>query len=739
MPKFSMLGLLEKIEDGVWRKVENIITGFFAIIPQFFYLLYASVASLLDFLQLVIRKLAGLDSYYVKVGSSENGTEKSGDILKEFIESILGINNTYSALSTVFWSLVIFGVIVLILSLIFSLIKAHYNYDSQKSQPMAILKNGVKALFTMAITPVVVLFGLYLSEIMLKTLDQITNSSASLKIDSVFEREAMPNIKGLEVSNNEIYYASYDMFLVTEWTNTSTFSGLMFDIVASSCNRVRNNDYTATKTISNENWDNCGIFYANTDYQIQEKVATQIDFAFSNCLTLQSAQRIDLLDESAYVIASTLSYGPSAAFAAGLISVENFSKFNVGLVWYYYNLWAFNYLLGFIGIIVCLTLIGNIVFGLMKRLFLCVCLFLVSAPVIGITPLDEGNGFKEWRKIFVSYLIAGFGAVIGMNLFFLLLPFLQSFQFFGNVILDKIFNMLVIICGLVLVKKLIAMLSSFVGATNLEDDGTKTKKAVGDIATKALKTTMATASLGIKLGGSALRGGVAVNSLKSFGNRMTASKMVKNGEAPDKATALDMIEEKEEKIRDYSESKLTSIFTGEGNGKISKFGKSIAGSTAGKAFLSYTGISPGAIFEKKEMDVLEEDGTTVTLNAKETRIKRGEARLKNAFKNTFDITGKTFKAVGDLTGLSKAFKTLEEKGVVDEGKLTAQSFFQAVGMENAVKEMQGGLSDASTSKQLEKSSQGATKKKMEKVKEMSENSKRLAEEIFLLTEKIKRK
>ena len=85
------------------------------------------------------------------------------------------------------------------------------------------------------------------------------------------------------------------------------------------------------------------------------------------------------------------------------------------------------------------------------------------------------------------------------------------------------------------------------------------------------------------------------------------------------------------------------------------------------------------------------------------------------------------------------FKTLEEKGVVDEGKLTAQSFFQAVGMENAVKEMQGGLSDASTSKQLEKSSQGATKKKMEKVKEMSDNSKRLAEEIFLLTEKIKRK
>ncbi len=119
MANFSML-------SSIWTKIGDILSGFFAIIPQTMYFIYTSMASLLDMFQFVFRKLAGLDVYYV------NGTEKSGDIIVQFIEGILGINNHYSALTTVFWSLVIFGVIVLVLMTIFTIIKAHYNYDAKK-------------------------------------------------------------------------------------------------------------------------------------------------------------------------------------------------------------------------------------------------------------------------------------------------------------------------------------------------------------------------------------------------------------------------------------------------------------------------------------------------------------------------------------------------------------------------------------------------------------------------------
>ena len=124
---------------GSWLdKIINFILGFFAFIPQVMYFLYASIASLLDVLQYLIRKLAGLDVYYV------NGVQQSGDIITELLKGIVGINKdpTYSTIATVFWSFVIFGVILLILTTIISIIKAHYNYDESKAKPSAIIGKG---------------------------------------------------------------------------------------------------------------------------------------------------------------------------------------------------------------------------------------------------------------------------------------------------------------------------------------------------------------------------------------------------------------------------------------------------------------------------------------------------------------------------------------------------------------------------------------------------------------------
>ena len=114
-----MRALLLNIIDDIM----TVLLGFLAFIPQMMYFLYASVASLLDLLQYLMRKLAGLDVYYV------NGEAQSGDILYEFLEGILGINSdpAYSVLSTIFYSFLIFGVILLILSTIITVIKSHYN------------------------------------------------------------------------------------------------------------------------------------------------------------------------------------------------------------------------------------------------------------------------------------------------------------------------------------------------------------------------------------------------------------------------------------------------------------------------------------------------------------------------------------------------------------------------------------------------------------------------------------
>lgn len=508
MANFSML-------SSIWTKIGDILSGFFAIIPQTMYFIYTSMASLLDMFQFVFRKLAGLDVYYV------NGAEKSGDIIVEFIEGILGINNHYSALTTVFWSLVIFGVIVLVLMTIFTIIKAHYNYDAKKSSPSYIIKNTIKALATMAIIPACTLFGLYLGTALFRALDTITTQASTSQLGEYFEGDAIANLAYSTAEQDKKEgqgrrYAGYDFFGAREWSNTQTFTGIMFEACSSSANRVRYGAYTAgsAKTDTDEetgdvtitdfgvgSWDNAGIFYTTRNSNAQEWVAQQIDYAFANNLALANPHTIRVagLEEASIAIGSSLTYGPSAGFSFGLINVKSFSKYNVGLVWYYYNLWSFNFILAFAGIAICLTLFTNVLFGMFMRIIISAVLFMIFPTIVGITPFDEGNAVKSWRKEFISYIASAYAAVAAMNIFFLLLPAFNAISFFNNALLDGICSMLIIMAGLTVIKRFISIVSNFVGAKNLDEIGAGIKKEAASPVMKGLATTVSLGTGALKV------------------------------------------------------------------------------------------------------------------------------------------------------------------------------------------------------------------------------------------------
>ena len=114
--------------------IADIIKEILSLIPKAIYLLNSSLLSLIDFLQLLFRKLAGLDVYYI-TNEAGQSVATTGDLLTNFIGGILGININnsdsfgyinYSILSTVFWSFVIFGLIILFISTIVAIIKSHY-------------------------------------------------------------------------------------------------------------------------------------------------------------------------------------------------------------------------------------------------------------------------------------------------------------------------------------------------------------------------------------------------------------------------------------------------------------------------------------------------------------------------------------------------------------------------------------------------------------------------------------
>ena len=517
---------------SIASKIGDILSGFFAIIPQTMYFLYASIASVLDMFQYVVRKLVGLDVYYV------NGTEKTGDVVIDLIEGILGINKEYSALNTVFWSMIIFGVIVLVVMTILTIIKAHYNYDAKKSSPSYILKSTVKALVTMAVIPLCTIFGLYLGSALFTALDSITNQGTESALSKYYEQEAIDNFEcSLSKDKQTKRYSSYDFFGAKEWSNTQTFSGLMFSVCANNGNRVRTGTYTVNKveptvdpetgeeTIVNTSagsWDNVGVFYTTSDTDKVERVASQIDYAFANNLTLAQRHSVQIsgMSEAGIAMGTSLTYGPSATFAFGLINVKSFSKFNVGLVWYYYNLWAFNFILAIAAVAITITLFTNIIFGLLLRIIISGALFLVYPPLVGITPFDEGNAVKSWRKEFMSYIISAYATVVAMNIMFLILPAFQAISFFNNTFLDGIIQMLFIMAGLTMVKRFVSVLTNFIGAKNLDEIGAGLKS-------EATKPVMAGLNTTIGFGAKAVQ-------LHRFGNKVAGGlekKITKDGKS----------------------------------------------------------------------------------------------------------------------------------------------------------------------------------------------------------------
>ena len=780
MQSVSMMGSL-------FDKIVDFFVGFLAFIPQFIYFLYASIASFLDLLQFLVRKLAGLDVYYV----DGQPVEGSGDIVLSFIKGILGIDKspTYSAVSTVFWSLIIFGVILLLVTTIIAIIKAHYNYDANKSSPMTILFASIKSLATMAIVPIVALIGVYLANMLLRTLDGITSSSSTSVLSSVFEEKAKDKFKAGEDSQGNLCYSSFDYFSVSSYSNTPTFSGMLFEVAGYSCNRVRLGDYSIiNQEVSSSKWDNMGVFYvASGSSDQREKLAKQIDYAFSNNLTLAtpwSSVKLEGTDDAG-VLWSSLRFGLSATFMAGLYNVETFSKYNVGLVWYFYDLWAFNWILGFVGIIICATMFGNIIFGLMTRLLQLIALFIVFPALIGIMPLDEGNAFASWRKQFVSDVLMAFGAVVGMNIFFLILPFFQTISFFNNSFLDGIMNMIIVIAGLTLIKKFIGLVSGFIGGTDANKEGETTRQDVTASAVKGVAGTMGAAKLGIGMM-SPMFGGMK-SGFKALGNKLGNSKMGQKIQAASKAKADRKTDEKinkmlgrakgsqvspEEKAAysnlkklDRTERKIIlkqfkedqkeadkqlgqeralgeNMINPEENLMKNLTGKEYkqhAENTVNRRYkraqnvASIFGQDPSKI--KKGSIQTDEDGNV-------TNIETGDRMFKGLGTAFVDFGQTLVKTMGDVTGASGAWKKLADSGAIDSAKESVQKIMNTAGV--SIRNKEGAVySPLATKKDKEADerdrAEQAQKQQLAELKNISEYERSTIDAIKTLTEEIKKK
>ena len=478
MNSISLLNL------SFWEKVATI----FDILPKTIYFLYACLASAVDAMQSLVRKLAGLDTYFrADTGAAVTGT----DPLSEFVYGILGFgenSSIYEALNTVFWSLAIFGLIVLVLTTMVAIIKSHYSEDSTQTNPWKYIYTAIKSLLTFVILPVIVVIGLQLSSFVLRTLDNITAGAGNEdELTSMYGDASVNRLKSAETADGKKTYAYYDMFGAKDPSTNTTFSGMMFNACMYSANRARTGAFGLSYFTSgrgdgvNSLMD--GFFAKGPEYDALsdsdaklEFVAGQVDYAFANCLQFNSGVSYASLKGQAGDAAPVA--GWSDWYGASKSNVDGFSKYDVATIWIFYDLWQFNMIVGYAGVFVTFAIMISIVVGLMSRLIKGAALFLVYPSILGIAPLDDFKAFKSWSNEFIKQILSAFGAIVGLNLLFLILPYVQQISFFDIGLLDAIVNCVFLITGLIMAKDFISMVAGFVGGGDVFSTGDGAKGQV---------------------------------------------------------------------------------------------------------------------------------------------------------------------------------------------------------------------------------------------------------------------
>lgn len=82
------------------------------------------------------------------------------------------------------------------------------------------------------------------------------------------------------------------------------------------------------------------------------------------------------------------------------------------------------------GIALCIALVIAVL-NLAKRVFEIIYIFFCMPVSMSTLPLDDGARFKNWREQFLTKIILAYGAVLSVNVFALILPFIQQMSIPG--------------------------------------------------------------------------------------------------------------------------------------------------------------------------------------------------------------------------------------------------------------------------------------------------------------------
>ncbi len=482
--------LVELFSDigNFWNMLVTFLQYIFA---AFFYAIQIGLFYIIDMVQTVFRRIAGLDTYWFKSGTSVD--KHNGDI----VESLLVSDTVW----TVFVSVLIAAIILLFVFTIIAILKTELNEKDNAKGP--VIKQALKAIAYFVIVPVVCIFGVTLANIFLCTFDAATSNKGAVSISGQVFAAASYNAN--RVRNGHNLVGDYEDESASGWGRwaltkqrlsyvTYTVSELVYDpvyetdedgnVIYQDGNPVQKKDTKGNPVYEVRKDEEGKPVYQETTKSSIGKTSTQLEIAefIDNCFVRKvefnstSGAGADI-DPSKYVYNKSGYMAGYAVFIADTMdeTFEVFDKTNTGLVYYYYDLLSYNWLIGFLASFTIIMLLLNLMIGVIQRIFDLTILFIVSPAFIATMPIDNGSRYGKWRDEFVKRVLGCYGPIIGINLAFTILTLVQRIYIFGpsepmsglfNSLMQCVFVIVAILC----VKDFGKLLNGLIGGQDISDN-----------------------------------------------------------------------------------------------------------------------------------------------------------------------------------------------------------------------------------------------------------------------------
>ncbi len=115
-----------------------------------------------------------------------------------------------------------------------------------------------------------------------------------------------------------------------------------------------------------------------------------------------------------------------------------------------FDIWELDYLVGYVASIVFIIIMCICIFTFIVRLFNILLLYITGPLFAGTIPLDDGGKWQAWVQSFVIQLFSGFGMVVAMRLYLIIIPIVMSsdLSFFPNSnVLNNLARLLMVLGG----------------------------------------------------------------------------------------------------------------------------------------------------------------------------------------------------------------------------------------------------------------------------------------------------